>query len=172
MQLDIKVLNFFHQFQNSSLDRFFSFITWFGSLWTLVPFFIFTILILAKNGMQSLILPLSAGFLGAVGTTYSLKYLLNRQRPYIHQAVTQMPQDPSFPSAHTAQIFSFVFLLILILFHNETAGRYFISSFLVLAAALVASSRIYLQVHYFSDIIAGIFVALLWTYVAYFLINS
>lgn len=170
--MDIRVLNFFYQFQNSSLDRFFSFITWLGSLWTLVPLFIITLLILARNGLHSVLLPFSIGFWGAVSTAYSVKYLLNRQRPYMHQALTQMPSDPSFPSAHTAQVFTFVFLVIIILFHNGVTGRYLLSSVLILMAALVASSRIYLQVHYFSDILGGIAVALLWSGIAFYLINQ
>jgi undecaprenyl-diphosphatase len=70
-----------------------------------------------------------------------------------------MPEDWSFPSAHAAQATAFA--LAWLLRPGRSPGRIEVS---VLAAvvALVAVSRPYLQVHFPSDVIAGVLLAAVW----------
>lgn len=170
--IDITILEFFHSFQTKLNDNFFSIITWFGSLWIIAPLFSILLIVLYQLGLSHMIFPLIVGFAGTIISTYGLKYIFERKRPELFDTIGELPFDPSFPSAHTAQSFIFVSLTILILFHNQIEGKYFLSALLLLLAFLVASSRIYLQVHYFSDIIAAIFIVLIWALITSSLLKN
>lgn len=81
-----------------------------------------------------------------------IKKLYPRSRPYlaldeIHVLANPL-KDHSFPSGHTTAIFSVV--LPVILYSPLTAG------FLLPVALLVGISRIFLGLHYPSDVLAGI----------------
>lgn len=168
--LDLRVLNFFHSVQSKGNDLFFSFITWFGSLWTIVPLFGFLIFLLIKNNLSFIVFPLIVGFLGTVTTTYALKYSIDRKRPDVYEVIGELPEDPSFPSAHTSQVFIFVFLIIILFFYLDLQLKYWISFGLVSLASLVAISRIYLQVHYISDVVTGLLVSCFWALAAVYLL--
>ena len=83
-----------------------------------------------------------------------LKKLIMRPRPFLEipslvPAIKKVPKSFSFPSGHTTLAFSVAFIIYRIL-----PKRYSIPAFLI--AALVAFSRLYLGVHYPSDILGGI----------------
>jgi undecaprenyl-diphosphatase len=85
---------------------------------------------------------------------YSIKFLVNRKRPLIFlEAVTPLPKsqgeilDPSFPSAHTFCAFMMATLL------ATWFPRYRIIFYIV--AAFVGWTRIYLGLHYPTDVIVG-----------------
>jgi len=101
------------------------------------------------------------GFLGAVISTYILKYSLARERPNVAPPIDGHPPDPAFPSAHTTQAFAFAFM-VFVLAVLEIEWVSYIAWPLIILATGVAFSRLYLQVHFPSDVMAGIIVALLW----------
>lgn len=84
----------------------------------------------------------------------TLKPLIARIRPFnINndvQLLIKAPQDYSFPSGHTAASFAAVFSL---MFAKNKLWKA-----LIVPAFLIAFSRLYLYVHYPSDIFAGILV--------------
>lgn len=49
--------------------------------------------------------------------------------------------------------------------------KYFLAGLLVILILLIGFSRIYLRVHYFSDVIAGFIIGLLWLYVSLVALN-
>lgn len=167
-RLDHYFLQLFYSARTSFLDGFFSAVTWLGSLWVLIPLWIAFTVYIFRVGGHTLLVPLCVGFIGAISTTYVLKFILDRTRPALYESLSRMPNDPSFPSAHTTQVFIFVFLIIISLFFMQSGYRVLFLALGLVVALLVAFSRIYLQVHYFSDVIAGVFVATLWALVAYF----
>jgi undecaprenyl-diphosphatase len=166
LNLDEKVLNFFHSIQTKTLDIFFAIITWLGSLWILLPIFVALLIYLFNQGYKYLVYGVSIGFLGAIGTTYSIKYLLNRHRPELYESIGVLPFDPSYPSGHTTQVFISVFLISFILLELNILNKLIYIWALLMIASLVAISRMYLQVHFLSDVFAGVVVALFWIYVA------
>ena len=91
------------------------------------------------------------------------KFVIMRPRPAIFPALIDLPAGFSFPSAHAAQITAFV-LAELLLLRASTRGRWFVlfniaGGILIL---LVCCSRLYLQVHYPTDVVTGFLTALLW----------
>ncbi len=88
----------------------------------------------------------------------SLKEIVGRARPfeeYPAELIISAPQSSSFPSGHTANAFVFAFP---VLAHYRKAGIA-----LMVCAAFVAFSRLYLFVHWPTDVTAGAVFALVCT---------
>ena len=93
---------------------------------------------------------------------YALKYLFHRKRPI--QPVLEPAKGLSFPSGHAIMSVTFYGLIIYILSHEIKTGVIktpLIASLIVLMQA-VGFSRIYLRVHYASDVVAGHLIGLGW----------
>ncbi len=96
------------------------------------------------------------------------KKMYPRKRPYLSLPDTNIGDNPlkdhSFPSGHTTAVFSIVTPLILL--------NPFIGIFLLVAALLVAVSRMYLGLHYPSDVLAGMILGISSSFFSLFLVNS
>ena len=97
-------------------------------------------------------------FLLCVGVAEVIKNLVMRPRPFLTIAelvpLVKPPQSYSFPSVHTVSSFSVAWIL---LWSRLGKIRYAVFAF----ALLMAFSRLYVGVHYPSDVLAGILLALL-----------
>lgn len=93
-----------------------------------------------------------------------LKPLIARDRPIWTnleiQALIDIPRDYSFPSGHTMTAFASAFIL---MFTNRR-----LSIAAIITATLIAFSRMYLYVHFPSDILFGIIIAI----IIAFLVNA
>jgi membrane-associated phospholipid phosphatase len=90
----------------------------------------------------------------STGLAFVGKYIFKRVRPMGH--LTYLGKiDSAFPSAHSAGSFAAAFILAF--FWPTLSIPFFI------LASLVAISRIYLELHFFSDVIGGILLAYLMT---------
>lgn len=88
----------------------------------------------------------------ATGAAFAMKYIFRRVRPLGHE--TYLGEiDSAFPSAHTAG--SFVAAFTLSVFWPAWSAPFFV------LASLVALSRIYLEMHFLSDVMGGILLAYL-----------
>lgn len=92
-----------------------------------------------------------------------LKILFHRQRPHPYFGIT-VPSDYSFPSGHALVAFCFYVTLAAILTTGEHRRATRIAVWIVAAVMVVGIgiSRIYLGVHYPSDVLAGYLAALFW----------
>ena len=93
-----------------------------------------------------------------------IKNLVARTRPFDVNTAVQLliekPQDYSFPSGHTAASFASVTALYL-------AGEKKMWKAALMLAVLIALSRLYLNVHYPTDIIGGVIFGSLSGYLGY-----
>ncbi len=136
---------------SSVLDHVLPWLTYLGSHVAVILFIILTwVFTRERKVLRSLI------FLYAIQSAiiYGLKFLIQRQRPLffleIASKLSRGPGeilDPSFPSAHAA--FSFMMATLLTLWFP----RYRILFFVL--AALIGWTRIYLGLHYPTDLIVG-----------------
>ncbi|MBI2145767.1 phosphatase PAP2 family protein [Candidatus Woesearchaeota archaeon] len=92
----------------------------------------------------------------AIAISYGLKYLIVRPRPEILPLLVK--SSPSFPSTHAA-VAGAMYFFILGLNKVERNG-------LLLLALLVALSGLYNGVHYLSDVIAGVALGMIISYVS------
>jgi membrane-associated phospholipid phosphatase len=170
-QFDHAVLNGFHKIKSPTLDHFFSGITWLGSMWVLLPLYIVLTLWLSRyfENFEKL---LGIGLWGTFLTTYALKFELDRKRPHFFPSLNELPIDPSFPSAHTSQIVAFTLLLWLMAYNGPSLFGTLFTGTLVFIALGVALSRMYLQVHFPSDVLAGGLIALIWSCTAVWVVKS
>ncbi|MBI5066316.1 phosphatase PAP2 family protein [Candidatus Woesearchaeota archaeon] len=131
----------------SILDNFFIFITHFGILLILA-------LVLATKDKKTMIQAVLAVFLALV-LDQIINYLTFRPRPFTVSAVNLLISkvaDSSFPSTHTLLSFA---PATIVLFKNSKLGMY-----ALFIALLVGFSRIYVGVHYPSDVLAGMIIGL------------
>jgi membrane-associated phospholipid phosphatase len=104
------------------------------------------------------------GVIGAGGylVSYLMKYAFQRDRPA--DPLTDPLTNSSFPSGHAVSAFIFYGLLIYLISKARIrrAIKYSISCLLVIFALLIGFSRVYLRMHYPTDVIAGFCIGLAW----------
>jgi undecaprenyl-diphosphatase len=91
-----------------------------------------------------------------------LKQLFQRKRPL--SPLLKAAKGLSFPSGHAIMAVTFYGLLIYILQHSITIDRlkWLVTALVVALIILIGFSRVYLRVHYASDVAAGFIIGLLW----------
>src|SRR3989339_1946566 len=168
---DQSVLTWFHTIRHPYLDHFFSAITWMGSLWILLPLYLLLTFTMTPH-IDHFEKILGITFWGTLITVYALKFEFERKRPLFFGAINELPLDPSFPSAHTAQITAFALGLSLALAGTQTLYQGVISSLLLLLVIMVSASRMYLQVHFPTDVLAGMLIAFMWAIITGWIVKT
>ena len=144
---DAALLGWLAAYRQPWLDTLMFALTWLGSLWLLLPTLGLLTLRWRQAGLQTLFALMTASVLCHV-----LKILIDRPRPELWPGVLPLPADAAFPSAHSAQAMA-VAVALCCLF--PAGWRLWFRGVLILLAALVGLSRLYLQVHWPSDVVAG-----------------
>lgn len=108
------------------------------------------------------IAPLWIAFLGAQATTWSGKYFVARHRPDFIQAVSEA--SPSFPSGHATGSMALFGFLAYALARDmpDPRNRFELVFWTAMLILAIDFSRIFLSVHYLSDVAAGGFVGAFW----------
>lgn len=144
------------------MDSFLAAVTWLGSLYVLLPSTALLSMILVKAGRSSDAALLGISLPATSVAAHLVKLAVRRPRPVATDLLVPMPADWSFPSAHTAQASTFYLVLALIAIRRLPPQR---SLPVVLICLLimvgVGYSRIRLQVHYTSDVIGGLLLAII-----------
>ncbi len=170
MSWDNRLLLFAAARRSAALDVFFRGVTWLGSLYILTPLAILVAAALLHGRRQREILLLVVGFGGAVLLAHLAKTLLDRPRPTLVEPLVALPADSSFPSAHTTQSTAFALSLALVI-HRTIPEWWFAAAMLAVAlVAAVALSRIYLRVHFPSDVLGGFLLGVVWVTLAHLLL--
>ena len=156
--IDNFVYNFIMDIKNDKVTYFMKFITFFGG----VKFIIFLmILFIILNFIKGKIyLIFNYLIVGQSILNRIVKIIVRRERPSLINLVEE--KSFSFPSGHTMVAVTLYGFLIYLIYKSKLKKIYkmVLILLLVLLIGLIVISRIYLGVHYFSDCIAGIFLAL------------
>ena len=151
---DGKIIGFIQGHISESLTAFMTGITFFGGkTWIIAAVLLLTIFFFFIKRRYAVYLLLTS----ATGSVLNLllKQLFQRERPDIYPLITV--EGYSFPSGHSMG--SFIFYISLAVVLSKWSKSRLLDSLIVLLFAaliiLIGISRIYLGVHYPSDVIAG-----------------
>jgi undecaprenyl-diphosphatase len=131
-----------------------------GYMWGVLPLDIIVMvwLVLRRRFRDSLFFILAV--LGSLILNLAAKNHFARARPSLWLSIT--PESTfSFPSGHAMASATLAVALILLFW--STRGRWWVAVAAVIFALLVGMSRVYLGVHYPSDILTGWLAAIAWT---------
>ena len=134
-----------------------------GSSVVLVPLALVTCAILWRRGRANSALVVAISVAGATAISSLDKLLVRRPRPPVHHL--EAVSSASFPSGHTTQTTAFCLALLLIFLASRPSRMLIVLATLTAGTAIaaVATSRIYLGVHYPTDIAGGLVLGGGWT---------
>ena len=141
---------------------FMSFITFLGKHTLLIPLNLLLLAYFIYKKHKWFAIRIAALSLRSVSLSFSLKAYFQRERPEI-QLISDI-RGYSFPSGHALIGVVFYGLFIHIVWHEVKQKwlRIFLIVLLIILILLISFSRIYLRVHYASDVIAGLSVGFIW----------
>ncbi|MBF4693585.1 phosphatase PAP2 family protein [Fusibacter ferrireducens] len=154
MPIEIDFIMWLQRFSSPFLDRVFEVITILGEAYTYIFLLSLLYWCVDKTNSRRILLAMTL----SVALNGILKEIFNAVRPIgvegIRSLRTQTATGASFPSGHTQTIATFIFSIIIIC-KNKIINV--LGFFLIIA---VATSRLYLGVHWPKDVIAAILIAL------------
>jgi undecaprenyl-diphosphatase len=160
---DTKISETIIYLRSDFFNHFFFFVTGFGEWKVITALFIIISFGFYLSLKRDLIFPFFISVFGSGVTALIIKYIVDRSRPGSGIALYHEKLS-SFPSAHAALACAFFGFLIYCLWRFDISVRLKIvlSSIFSLMIILVSFSRLYLGVHYLSDVLAGFLTGLLW----------
>lgn len=152
ISLDYYIENILNSLYNSWLFSFFSYITSLGSVGFALIVSVCLVVFLCKSGKTALakrfVLFLALNEL----TVFFTKWFINRPRPFAASIVGEA--DGSFPSGHAA-VSIFIYGFLAYYFSKNYPNKKLVKVLFSLVIILIGFSRLYLDVHYFSDVLGG-----------------
>ena len=164
---DVPALRFAESIASEPLDAFFLFVTHLGHGWGVVPgdVLLVVVLLARRRWRQAAFAAIATGGSGLLNV--ATKHLFARARPDLWESIA--PQSTySFPSGHAMG--SMTLALVLVLLAWPTRLRWWVVAAMALFVPLVGLSRVYLGVHYPSDIQAGWAAAAIWVVGVYLVV--
>ncbi len=161
--LDQVVFDQLRQITNPGMTSVMVAITFFGSSYFLLP--AYTLLVafyLFVKKDRKLSWDVAAVGITSTMILFSLKAIFKRHRPL--DPLVQHVNGFSFPSGHSFSSFTFFGLLIFIIWNQQMnpVPRWILTALFFLFACAIAFSRVYLHVHFASDVIAGVCLCVVW----------
>lgn len=168
-KIDNCIIDFIHNyFQIPSLNEPMAFITRisdYGFIWMIL----ICVLIVSKK-YRKIGFIVAFSFLLARIEVHVIKELVKRPRPFVEltylKPYISKPTSYSFPSSHAISSFATIGVLV-----NMINNKY-IKIILIFTAFLVSFSRLYLLVHYPSDLLAGMILGLISSKIAIYFLDD
>ncbi|MDR0888921.1 MAG: phosphatase PAP2 family protein [Coriobacteriales bacterium] len=146
--------------QNTMLTAFFGTITFLGEVKTVIILCVIVAIVLVLQRNWHKLVIFAGGMIVGEVICYVIKFIIARARPTGHNLI-DLPTDPSFPSGHAFGTCLFFMLVAAMLYgYLQREGTSpFISALPYIIAGLltliVGTSRIYLGVHWPTDVLCG-----------------
>jgi len=172
------VLHFNYVYENDVILRFMNMLSHYGMPFITALYALFLFLTFKnddlKNELPLFFLIVIAFAIAGIGGDL-LKEIIDKARPVItlsgQIAIKRIHETPSFPSGHATK--SMALALPFILMASRKSNLIFVFKILLLIAAIsVCYSRIVLQAHFLSDVLAGIGTALFFIPIAIWVTNK
>ena len=169
---DEKVFSFLKRYVSDTATSILNTITFLGSPYFLIPGFLAMLLhaYFIKRD-KWLAIRIAAISISSVTLMLTLKFIFQRPRPLL--PLLNEARGLSFPSGHAFMSFAFFGLLIYII--NEEMKNAWLKWFLIFInlcmILTIGLSRIYLRVHYASDVIAGLCMGFMWIVISLSIIH-
>lgn len=165
--LDNRVFNYMEDYTNDTNTAIMKTITFFGTHLFLIPANLALIayfLFIRKHRWYSIKVPVVA--IGSVAVMSLLKLYFSRPRPLT--PILHEVRGFSFPSGHAMSAMTFYGLLMYLVYKyiEGAISKTVLLGFLGLFILLIGVSRIYLRVHYTSDVLAGFAMGIIWLVVS------
>jgi membrane-associated phospholipid phosphatase len=157
---DRSILLAIHRTASPVLDQLARSLTHLGVFWGVFPVATIVAFVLFQQKCWRSIVYLILTLLGSWTLSHTIKLLLQRPRPSFWE-VAHLPSDYSFPSGHAMSSMSLVVALVVLAW-----GSRWWSLVLVMGgiyALAIGWTRLYLGVHFPSDVLAGWMVSIAWT---------
>lgn len=172
IDFDTLVISYVRTHETQALIEFMIVYTFFGSAQFLLPAYIILIVfyLFKKNKSYAIGVALT----GSLSTTlmFILKNIFKRHRPSI--PLIKSIVGYSFPSGHSLSSFVFCSLIAFLIFQTtlKKSVKYIIAFCLLLSTFTIGLSRIVLNVHYPSDVLAGFCLGFVFVVIAFCLVNK
>lgn len=161
--LDTFIFNIISPLRNKFVNNLFLFITYLGETSIIISLMAVSIIILKKKSMPVIFMTTLSSLINLI-----LKNIINRARP-VGQFVNNLiinysfPTDSSFPSGHsqTGLVFYFTFVYVLIETFYKGKHKNLFKYLSLLLPIFIMISRLIIGVHYFTDVIGGVLIALI-----------
>lgn len=169
---DDAAFQFFIPLVSSGLTDIVIFISFLGKHSFLVPANFLLLFWFLYKQEKGLALRVALVALSSLGLKQLLKFLFDRDRPA--EPLLHPVPGLSFPSGHALLGLTFYGLIILVILQKmkKNKWRHAVVIFLVLLILAIALSRVYLRVHYFTDIMAGLALGFIWLLLSLWLIEK
>ena len=152
---DLKIISCIQSLKNEYLTVFYKMITIIADTYqsAIITILLVTFLYFKKYYREALFLAITMTTCGLAMPL--LKNIFSRERPNFYRLIEI--SGYSFPSGHTTSATTmYLTLAIILLSIMKKLNKYFVFSIAVLGIVIIGSSRIYLGVHYPTDVMAGI----------------
>lgn len=151
--IDDEVLSAMVNLRNNSLTAFVKVITQIGSVLTLFLISVFVIIFVKDNYLR---ISIGINYIFALGLSVAIKWIISRPRPLESLRLIK-ETGYSFPSAHslvTTAVFLILAFVVIKMLKNKPL-KIILTTILVCVPAIIGWTRLYLGVHYFTDVCAG-----------------
>ena len=163
LAIDTAVLEWLFQHRSATLDNVMLEITALGSATVVNVVMLITVALLWQTGHRKSLSVLVIGAAGGAVLNAILKAFFHRPRPMIVKWVTQV-HSTSFPSGHAMEslIVYGAIAYVIARLQPTSRARYVIWTGAAVIIVAIGTSRMYLGVHYPSDVVAGYCAGLAW----------
>ena len=152
LSMDTLGYSFISSFISDNVTVFMKFITYFGSAYVLIPLTVLLFIITKNKKLHILI---GSNLILVTFLNQFLKFFFQRPRPEEYRFISE--SGYSFPSGHSMVSMAFYGLLIYIVYGyvKNVYLKYGLMVILFMLILFIGISRIYLGVHYTSDVLGG-----------------